>query len=102
MLLNYGIDGALLQVLKFSTAGLSVGTGGYDIYQVGKENYQQYAIEGQDFSLSDTLLDSGRILLDSVAIAGGVKLFQTPKSSNPAANELEKRLIHMKLIWQRA
>ena len=68
----------LMNILKFSTAGLSIGTGGYDIYQVGKENYQKYYIDGEEFSWGDAFLDTVRIALDATEIAGGIKLATEP------------------------
>ena len=67
-----------MNILKFSTAGLSIGTGGYDIYQVGKENYQKYYIDGEEFSWGDAFLDTVRIALDATEIAGGIKLATEP------------------------
>lgn len=68
----------LMNFFKYTTAGLSVGVGGYDIYQVGKENYQTYVVNGEDFSWGDAFLDTGRIALDSTTIAGGIKLATEP------------------------
>ena len=67
----------LMNFLKYGTAALSVGTGGYDIYQIGKENYQKYVINGEKFSWSDAALDTARVILDATDIAGGIKLATT-------------------------
>ncbi len=64
----------LMNFLKYGTAALSVGTGGYDIYQIGKENYQKYVVNGEKFSWGDAALDTLRITLDATSIAGGIKL----------------------------
>ena len=64
----------LMKTLQYSTAGLSMGTGAYDIYQIGKENYQKYVVRGEDFSLGDMFSDLFRGALDVAAIAGGAEL----------------------------
>ncbi len=71
----------LMNVLKTGTAVGSIAIGGYDIYQIGYENYQSYVVRGEDFSLTDAVMDAGRIVLDSVAIAGGIKLLSEPVPS---------------------
>ena len=64
----------LMKTLQYSTAGLSIGVGTYDIYQIGKGNYQKYVVRGEDFSLGDMFSDLFRGAMDVVSIAGGAKL----------------------------
>ena len=65
-----------MKTLQYSTAGLSIGVGTYDIVQIGKENYQKYVVRGEDFSLGDMFSDLFRGAMDVVSIAGGAKLAQ--------------------------
>ena len=64
----------LMKTLQYSTAGLSIGVGTYDLYQIGKGNYQKYVVRGEDFSLGDMFSDLFRGAMDVVSIAGGAKL----------------------------
>ena len=64
----------LMKTLQYSTAGLSIGVGTYDIYQIGKANYQKYVVRGEDFSQGDMFSDLFRGAMDVVSIAGGAKL----------------------------
>ncbi len=78
----------LMHVLKFGTAAGSIAIGGYDIYQIGYENYQSYVVRGEDFSFVDAAMDARRIVLDSVAIAGGVKLLEELSSERKMRDSL--------------
>lgn len=68
----------LINFLKYGTVALSVGTGVYNIYQIGEENYKKYYIDGEKFSWGDAALDTLRITLDATLIAGGIKLATEP------------------------
>ena len=69
-----------MNFLKYGTVELSVGTGVYNIYQIGEENYKKYYIDGEKFSWGDAALDMLRITLDATSIAGGIKLSTEPTS----------------------
>ena len=67
----------VMNFLKYGTAVLSVGAGGYDMYTIGKKNYDA-ALHGEGLTLKSFINDTVRVVFDSTSIAGGIKLATEP------------------------